>query len=103
MRGCEYRVLAELVWLAQALGVTTIAWYIGGGFGEVLQTLIGVVIGVCWIVGSVSRVHSFCRVSCVQKLTLATLATLIVISMLAPHTLRAIVGLQPSVLKFVFM
>jgi hypothetical protein len=26
VRGCEYRVLAELAWLAQALGVTTIAW-----------------------------------------------------------------------------
>jgi hypothetical protein len=69
----------------------------------VLQTLMGVVIGVCWIVGRVSGVHSYHRVLCLQKLPLATLAMLIAISMLATHTWRAIVGPQLSSLKFVFM
>jgi hypothetical protein len=46
----------------------------------VLQTLIGVVIGVCWIVGRVSEVHSCHKVSCIRKLPLATLAMLMAIS-----------------------
>ncbi len=61
-----------------------------------MGTLIGVVIGVHWIVGRVSGVCSCCRVSFVQKLPLATLAMLIAISMLATHTWHAIVGPQPS-------
>ena len=61
----------------------------------------GVVIGVCWIMGRVSGAHSFRRVSCVQKLPLATLARLIAISILATHTWHAIVILRLSVLKFI--
>ncbi len=100
MRGFEYGVLDELAWHT---GVTTGAWWIGGGFGEVLQTLMGAITGVRWIVGRVSEVCSCCRVSCIQKLPLATLAMLIATSMLATHTWHAIVGPRPSVLKFVFM
>jgi hypothetical protein len=101
--GFEYGVLVGLAWHVQVLGVMTGAWWIGEGFGEVLQTLIGVVIGVCWMVGRASGVRSCRRVSCVQKLPLATLAMLMAISILATHTWRAIVGLQQSVLKFVFV
>jgi hypothetical protein len=93
VRCFEYGVLAELAWHLLALSVMTGAWKISGGFGVVMQTLMGVIIGVCWIVGRVHGVPSCHRVSCVQKLPLATLAMLLGISMLATHTWCAIVGM----------
>ncbi len=51
------------------------------------------------LTGASSGVQSRQRDSCVQKLPLATLETLIAISMLATHTWRASVGPRPRVTK----
>jgi hypothetical protein len=51
------------------------------------------------LMGASSRVQSRQRDSCVQKLSLATLETLIAISMLATHTWHASVDPHPRVMK----
>ena len=65
-----------------------------------LERVVGTV-GCGCVFGMTDGMFNWCKVSCKQKFTFATLATLIAISMFATHTWRANVGLLPSTSKSV--
>jgi hypothetical protein len=87
------------VWLACDPGVVNDVWYRCGE--EQMLTSERETGGDGWVGGKTSGIRNCCKVSCVQKLSFATLEMLIAISMLATHTWCASVGPCPSSSKFV--
>jgi len=78
------------------LAANQVEWSLMCGESFVEEAIPVCVGGRGWLTGVSSGVQSRQRDSCVQKLPLATLKTLIAISMLATHTWRASVGPRPS-------
>jgi hypothetical protein len=84
-------------------GVSRGERWLNGEESSVGETFAGGVGEHLWMTGNTILVQSRWRDSFVQKLHVATLATLIAISMLATHTWHAIFGPRPSLVKSIFM
>jgi hypothetical protein len=81
------------------LAATQVEWSLMCGESFIEEDIMVFVGGRGRLTGVSSGVRSRQRDSCVQKLPLATLKTLIAISMLATHTWCASVGPRPSSTK----